>query len=73
MGTFQSTCPANGAPDVNSVSFCQGELMRVGEKLRVDVRSSQVTPLIGVFDMFSASLTGAASRPPHSGDGQNSP
>jgi 2-methylisocitrate lyase-like PEP mutase family enzyme len=31
--------------------------MRAGEKLRVDVRSSQVTPLIGVFDMFSASLT----------------
>ncbi|MGB6161181.1 MAG: isocitrate lyase/PEP mutase family protein [Pseudonocardiaceae bacterium] len=33
------------------------KLMRAGEKLRVDVRSSQVTPLIGVFDMFSASLT----------------
>jgi 2-methylisocitrate lyase-like PEP mutase family enzyme len=30
--------------------------MRAGEKLRLDVRSSQITPLIGVFDMFSASL-----------------
>ncbi|HKR52202.1 MAG TPA: isocitrate lyase/PEP mutase family protein [Pseudonocardiaceae bacterium] len=30
--------------------------MRAGEKLRFDVRSSQITPLIGVFDMFSASL-----------------
>ena len=36
--------------------FYQGELMRAGEKLRFDVRSSQITPLIGVFDMFSASL-----------------
>lgn len=26
------------------------------EKLRRDVRSNQITPLIGVFDMFSASL-----------------
>jgi len=30
--------------------------MRAGEKLRLDVCSSQITPLIGVFDMFSASL-----------------
>ncbi|MGH3764860.1 MAG: isocitrate lyase/PEP mutase family protein [Pseudonocardiaceae bacterium] len=30
--------------------------MRAGEKLRLDVRSNQITPLIGVFDMFSASL-----------------
>jgi 2-methylisocitrate lyase-like PEP mutase family enzyme len=30
--------------------------MRAGEKLRFDVRSNQITPLIGVFDMFSASL-----------------
>ncbi|MGH3696413.1 MAG: isocitrate lyase/PEP mutase family protein [Pseudonocardiaceae bacterium] len=30
--------------------------MRAGEKLRLDVSSSQITPLIGVFDMFSASL-----------------
>jgi 2-methylisocitrate lyase-like PEP mutase family enzyme len=30
--------------------------MRAGEKLRRDVRSNQITPLIGVFDMFSASL-----------------
>lgn len=30
--------------------------MRAGEKLRLDVRSSQIAPLIGVFDMFSASL-----------------
>lgn len=30
--------------------------MRAGEKLRRDVRSNQITPLIGVFDMFSATL-----------------
>jgi 2-methylisocitrate lyase-like PEP mutase family enzyme len=30
--------------------------MRAGQKLNSDVHSSQVTPLIGVFDMFSASL-----------------
>jgi 2-methylisocitrate lyase-like PEP mutase family enzyme len=30
--------------------------MRAGEKLRLDVRSTPITPLIGVFDMFSASL-----------------
>jgi 2-methylisocitrate lyase-like PEP mutase family enzyme len=31
--------------------------MRAGDKLRLAVRSSQITSLIGVFDMFSASLT----------------
>src|SRR3982074_2775941 len=36
---------------------CQGEAMHPGEKLRVEVRSSRITPLIGVFDMFSASLS----------------
>jgi 2-methylisocitrate lyase-like PEP mutase family enzyme len=36
--------------------FGQGESMRAGQKLRVDVRSSRITSLIGVFDMFSASL-----------------
>lgn len=30
--------------------------MRSGEKLRLQVRSKQIIPLIGVFDMFSASL-----------------
>jgi 2-methylisocitrate lyase-like PEP mutase family enzyme len=30
--------------------------MRAGEQLRLDVSASQITPLIGVFDMFSASL-----------------
>jgi 2-methylisocitrate lyase-like PEP mutase family enzyme len=30
--------------------------MRAGKKLRLAVCSSQITPLIGVFDMFSASL-----------------
>ena len=30
--------------------------MSAGEKLRFEVRSSRITPLIGVFDMFSASL-----------------
>ncbi|MGH3684914.1 MAG: isocitrate lyase/PEP mutase family protein [Pseudonocardiaceae bacterium] len=30
--------------------------MHAGEKLRLEVRSSRITPLVGVFDMFSASL-----------------
>jgi 2-methylisocitrate lyase-like PEP mutase family enzyme len=31
-------------------------MMHAGEKLRLEVRSSRITPLVGVFDMFSASL-----------------
>ena len=31
--------------------------MHAGETLRLEIRSTQTTPLIGVFDMFSASLT----------------
>ncbi|MEV5721860.1 isocitrate lyase/PEP mutase family protein [Amycolatopsis mediterranei] len=30
--------------------------MRYGESLRSDIRSDSITPLIGVFDMFSASI-----------------
>lgn len=30
--------------------------MRAGDKLHLDVRSNKITPWIGVFDMFSASL-----------------
>ncbi len=30
--------------------------MRAGDKLRFEVRSNQITPLIGVFDMLSASM-----------------
>lgn len=37
-------------------ALLSGGSMRAGEKLRLDVQSNQITPLIGVYDMFSATL-----------------
>jgi hypothetical protein len=71
-GTINEWQPPHG-PVTTSSLIQRGSIMTYGSALRRDVHGDSITPLIGVFDMFSASLAARAVQRTRVGRGATEP